>query len=145
MTTVRSLVRPVLLAVALAVGAGFVGGCAMTRDVRTAKANGVMGTTKIYHVSPERAWALAKTVLAQDGGRAVEEHNDKNGRYLTTTSYGNFAPIGTVMGAWVERFDNANTRVTFYTEQKLPLTTTKHTPTEDRLHASFAQALGAGK
>lgn len=117
----------------------------MTRDVRTAKANGVMGTTKIYHVSPERAWALAKTVLAQDGGRAVEEHNDKNGRYLTTTSYGNFAPIGTVMGAWVERFDNANTRVTFYTEQKLPLTTTKHTPTEDRLHASFAQALGAGK
>ncbi|MDO8462559.1 MAG: hypothetical protein Q7S98_06880 [Deltaproteobacteria bacterium] len=111
-------------------------GCATMSDVVKAKQEG-KGTTKDYAVTDKQAWDISKAVFRWEGSDAIEEHRDEG--YMLTSSGMNLVSYGTVMGAWVEKIDKNNTRVTVITKrkQKMNLATTL---TESTFHKRFAQA-----
>lgn len=75
-------------------------GCATMSDVTRVKEEGSEGTTKIYPVDADQAWAIAKIVFRWEGSDAIEEHRDQG--YMLTSSGMNLVSWGTVMGAWIE-------------------------------------------
>jgi hypothetical protein len=132
--------RVVLVAAAFPLAALLLGGCATTKDVARAKETGTVGTVRVYPVTTDQAWEIARSILAQAGARNIREHRKEG--YMAAFSTATWAQWGTVIGAWVEPLDRANTRVTSFTEQMLPITT-KRTLTEAIFHQRFAQAVAA--
>lgn len=112
-------------------------GCATMSDVVKAKQEG-KGTTKDYDVTEKQAWDISKTVFRWEGSEAIEEHRDEG--YMLTSSGMNFVSYGAVMGAWVEKIDKNNTRVTVITKRKNKVNIAT-TLTESTFHKRFDQAV----
>jgi hypothetical protein len=117
------------------------GACATTNDfVRS----GNEGTSRVYPVTAEQAWKIAKTVFRWEGADKVKENHNKD--YI-------FASIGTgafsydaAMCAWIDPMDSEDTMVTVATKHK---DLTKATTfTESTFYWRFSQAVdivSAGK
>lgn len=110
-------------------------GCATMGDVVNSKEE---GTAKVYSVTSDQAWNIAKTVFRWEGSDAIEEHRDQN--YMLTSSGMNMVSWGAVMGAWIEPVDKSNTRVTVVTKRRLSMNLAT-TLTEATFHDRFAQAV----
>ncbi|MCM0755714.1 hypothetical protein M7784_10710 [Desulfovibrio aminophilus] len=115
-----------------------VSGCATTNDVVRVKQQGSEGTAEVYNVTFDQAWEISKTVFRWEGADAIEEHRDQ--KYMLTSSGMNMVSWGTVMGAWVEPVDAADTRVTVVTKRRVTLNIAT-TLTEGTYHKRFAQAV----
>jgi PBP1b-binding outer membrane lipoprotein LpoB len=111
------------------------GGCATMADVVKAKDE---GTSKVYPVTSDQAWMIAKTVFRWEGSDAIEEHKDEG--YMLTSSGMNLVSYGAVMGAWIEPVDRNNTKVTVVTKRRIA-TNLATTLTESTFHKRFAQAV----
>lgn len=129
--------RAARIALWLAVGAA-VTGCAVTlADVQASKAG---GTARVYTVSADDAWRIARTVLRWEGADAIEEHREQG---MMLTSFGPGWVGGGVGGAWVERVDSQTTKVTVVTSGRMrgqikPLL-------ESTFHRRFEEALAIVK
>lgn len=110
-------------------------GCATMNDVLNSKDE---GTVQVYSIDSDQAWEIAKTVFRWEGTDAIEEHRSQN--YMLTSSGANLVSMGTVMGAWVEPIDEANTKVTIVTKRRMA-TNIATTLTESTFHRRFAQAV----
>lgn len=113
-------------------------GCATMNDVVRVKEDGSEGTTKIYPVTADQAWEISKTVFRWEGSDAIEEHRAQG--YMLTSSGINLVSWGTVMGAWIEPVDKANTKVTVVTKRRVTVNIAT-TLTEGTYHKRFAQAV----
>jgi hypothetical protein len=116
----------------------FASGCATTNDVIRVKESGSEGTTKVYPVTTDQAWDIAKTVFRWEGADAIEEHKAEG--YMLTSSGPNLVSWGAVMGAWIERADGDNTKVTVVTKRRISVNVAT-TLTEGTFHKRFAQAV----
>lgn len=123
------------LVVLVLLGAAF--SCATLNDVVKEKQEGG-GTSQVYPVPADKAWEIAKTVFRWEGSDAIEEHKDQN--YMLTSSGINVVSAGAVMGAWVEKVDENNTKITVVTKRRLSLNAAT-TLRESTFHKRFAQAV----
>ncbi|MBM4145377.1 MAG: hypothetical protein FJ240_03750 [Nitrospira sp.] len=110
-------------------------GCATMGDVARSKAE---GTSKVYPVTGDQAWDIAKAVFRWEGADAIEEHRKDN--YMLTSSGVNLITYGAVMGAWIDTIDQNSTKVTVVTKRRIA-TNLATTLTEDTFHKRFAQAV----
>jgi hypothetical protein len=113
-------------------------GCATTNDVIRVKEAGSEGTTKVYPVTRDQAWDIARTVFRWEGADAIEEHKAEG--YMLTSSGPNLVSWGAVMGAWVERVDDSNTKVTVVTKRRISVNVAT-TLTESTFQKRFGQAV----
>lgn len=120
----------------LAILAGVVG-CATLADVIREKDEG-SGTVQVYSVTADQAWEVAKAVFRWEGSDAIEEHRDKG--YMLTSSGMNLVSFGTVMGAWIERISDQQTKVTVVTKRRVQ-TNIFTTLMESTFHRRFAQGV----
>lgn len=111
--------------------------CASMSDVINSKEKG-KGTTKVYPVSQQQAWEIAKTVFRWEGSDAIEEHR-KEGYMLTSSGMTMFS-YGTVMGAWIGKGNPKGTKVTVITKRRIKINLAT-TLTEKTFHKRFAQAV----
>ena len=119
--------------------AALLAACATMNDVVQVKESGSEGTAKVYPVSPDQAWDIAKAVFRWEGADAIEEHRKDN--YMLTSSGVSLFTWGAVMGAWVEPVDRGNTKVTVVTKRRIQVNLVT-TLTEGTFHDRFAQAVG---
>ena len=75
-------------------------GCATIEDAVNAKHE---GTSQVYDISPEEAWAVAKTVLQWEEAENLEEHKDQN--YLTASMGISAFSNGVVIAVWVRNLE----------------------------------------
>jgi len=127
-----------LLIALLSAGIVLVAGCATTNDVIRVKEVGSEGTARVYPVTVDQAWDIAKTVFRWEGADAIEEHRVEG--YMLTSSGPNLVSWGAVMGAWVERVDADKTRVTVVTKRRITMNMAT-TLTESTFHKRFAEAV----
>lgn len=127
-----------LLTAVLTTGLLFTAGCATTNDVIRVKESGSEGTSKVYPVTVDQAWEIAKTVFRWEGADAIEEHKSEG--YMLTSSGPNLVSWGAVMGAWVEKVDDNNTKVTVVTKRRISMNVAT-TLTESTFQKRFAQAV----
>ena len=113
-------------------------GCSTMNDVVRVKENGSEGTTKIYQVTEDQGWNIAKTVFRWEGADTIEEHRDKG--YMLTSSGMDLVSVGAVMGAWVEPVDKESTKITVVTKRRLTINLFT-TLMESTFHKRFAQAV----
>jgi hypothetical protein len=113
-------------------------GCATLSDVVQAKESGAEGTVKVYPVTKDQGWEIAKAVFRWEGSDAIEEHKDQN--YMLTSSGMNLVSYGAVMGAWIEPVDKENSKVTVVTKRRVTLNIAT-TLTETTFHRRFAQGV----
>lgn len=119
-----------------------IAGCATMGDVTQSKEE---GTSKVYPVTADQAWDIAKSAFRWEGADAIEEHRAEG--YMLTSSGMNWVSWGAVMGAWIDPVDKNNTRVTAVTKRRISVNVAT-TLTEATFHKRFAQAvdiLKAGK
>ena len=122
----------------LAVTVMVLSGCATMGDVVNAKDTGAEGLARTYPVTADQAWDIAKTVFRWEGSDAIEEHKSEG--YMLTSSGMNLVSYGTVMGAWIEPVDKANTKVTVVTKRRVQ-TNLFTTLTEETFQRRFAQGV----
>ena len=96
------------------------------------------GTSRVYDVSADQAWELAKIVFRTEGADAIEEHRDQG--YMLTSSGSNFYSRGAVMGAWIEPYGENRMNVTVVTKRRVK-TNLFTTLTEGTFHRRFAQGI----
>ena len=119
-------------------------GCQTSNDVIREKTQGG-GTTRVYPVSMDQAWEIAKTVFRGEGSDAIEEHKAEG--YMLTSSGLKIYTAGAVMGAWVVPINERETKVTVITKRRM-VTNLFTGLQETKFHERFAQAvevLKAGK
>src|SRR3989339_872416 len=112
-----------------------IGGCATMGDVVRVKDE---GTAKVYPVTSEQAWEIAKTVFRWEGADAIEEHKSEG--YMLTSSGMNMVSWGAVMGAWILPVDKDNTKAIVVTKRRISINIAT-TLTETTFHNRFAQAV----
>lgn len=117
-------------------------GCATMGDVVADKNQ---GTAKVYPVTMDQAWKIAKVVFRWEGAGAIEEHRSEH--YMLTSSGVNLISLGAVMGAWIDRVDSTHTRVTVVTKRRFSLNafTTLTETTFQRRFAEAVKIVKAGK
>jgi len=113
-------------------------GCATMNDVVRVKEAGSEGTAKIYPVTADQGWNIAKAVFRWEGSDAIEEHRDQG--YMLTSSGMNFVSWGAVMGAWIEPVDKENTKVTVVTKRRITINIAT-TLTKGTFHKPFARGV----
>ena len=110
-------------------------GCATLGDVVRDKEE---GTARVYPVSFDQAWTIAKTVFRWEGTDAIEEHREE--RYMLTSTGMNLITFGTVMGAWVDPMPDGQMKVTAVTKRRVQ-TNIFTSLTETTFHRRFAQGV----
>ncbi len=123
-------------ALALALCAGMLSGCATLADVMQERAEGG-GTTRVYAIATDQAWQIAVTVLRWEGAGPIEEHRAEG--YMLTSFDANFVTAGTVAGVWIASAPNG-TGVTVVTKRKMQ-TNLATVLTESGFHRRFAEAV----
>ena len=98
----------------IVIGLVLFGGCATMGDVLDAKSAG-RGTERVYPVSADRAWDIARTVFRWEGAAAIEEHRVE-GYMLTTLGQRTYA------GAWVSPRGPEFSAVIVITKSHSPIT-----------------------
>jgi hypothetical protein len=124
------------------VSAAIMSGCATMADVQRVKEEGSEGTTKIYPVTADQAWDIAKAVFRWEGSDAIEEHRSDG--YMLTSSGMNLVSAGAVMGAWIKPISTDSTEVTVVTKRRVTVNLFT-TLTETTFHDRFAQAVAIVK
>ncbi|HXX33891.1 MAG TPA: hypothetical protein VEM15_05380 [Thermodesulfobacteriota bacterium] len=108
-------------------------GCATMSDVVRSKEQG-NGTSKVYRVTTDEAWEIAKAVFRWEETGAVEEHRSEG--YMLTSMGESLTSWGIVMGVWIEPVNDHSTKVTIVIKRKNP--TDVITPlTEAAFHEDF--------
>lgn len=110
-------------------------GCATMADVVGKKED---GTSQIYPVNADQAWEIAKVVFRTEGTDAIEEHRAEG--YMLTSSGMNLVSWGAVMGAWIDKVSDSQTRVTVLTKRRITINVAT-TLMESTFHRRFAQAV----
>ncbi len=123
--------------VALLLALVWVTGCATMTDVLKAKDEG-KGMTRVYPVSADQAWYIAKAVFRSMRADAIEEHRAEG--YMLTSSGATAASHGALAGAWVEPIDQNHTKITVVTKRRVSINIVT-TLTETTFHRLFAQAV----
>lgn len=77
-------------------------------------------------------------MFRSEGADAIEEH--KNEGYMLTSSGPNLVSWGAVMGAWIEKTDAQNTKVTVVTKRRISMNVAT-TLTGSTFHKRFAEAV----
>ena len=118
-------------------------GCATMSDVVRSREQG-KGTSKVYRVSADEAWEIAKTVFRWEEAGVIEEHRSEG--YMLTSSGESSVSWGAVIGVWIEPVSEDSTKVTVVIKRKNP-TEIMITLTEAAFHDDFgfAARLKAGK
>jgi hypothetical protein len=112
-------------------------GCLTVADVPRYKSEGV---ARIYPVTVDEAWMIAKEVFRWGGASAFEEHRAEG--YMLTSTGANLHNQGTVMGAWVEGVDATNTQVIVVMKRRLQ-SSVLITMTETTFHRRFAEMVAS--
>ena len=110
-------------------------GCATFSDVVQGKE---AGTAKVYPVTTDQAWAIAKVVLELEGANGIEEHREAG--YMLTSRDAYVWGFGTLMGAWIEPVGEGQTKVTAVTKRRV-WTNISTALTETGFHRRFAQGV----
>lgn len=129
-----SIVTRLLTVVAAAL---WLAGCLAVKDVPRYKSEGVAQT---YPVTLDEAWTITQSVFRWGGATEFEEHRAEG--YMLTSAGGNLHGHGTIMGAWLEPVDRANTRVLVVMKQRLR-STVVFTINEATFHRRFAETVQA--
>ena len=120
----------------------FGAGCSTTNDVIRVKESGSEGTTKVYSVTVDQAWDIARTVFKWEGSDAIEEYKAEG--YMLTSSGPNMVSWGAVMGAWVEPVAGDSSKVTVVTKRRITINVAT-TLTESKFHKRFEEAVAIVK
>ncbi len=112
----------------------FSAGCVTITDVVREKDE---GTSRVYAVTADQAWEIAKAVFRWEGATNLSEHRAE--RYMLASDT-NDPRTGTVMAAWVEPDPDGRMRVTVVTRNRMLLNPAKLL-TEEDFHQRFAQAV----
>ncbi len=110
-------------------------GCSTMADVVGHKED---GTSQVYPVNADQAWEIAKVVFRTEGTDAIEEHRAQG--YILTSSGMNLVSWGAVMGAWIERVSDNETKVTVLTKRRITVNIAT-TLMESTFHRRFAQGV----
>jgi hypothetical protein len=110
-------------------------GCASSQDALKSKES---GTAKVYPVTEERAWEIAKKVFRWEGTDAIEE--DRANRVMITSTGADAVTPGTVIACWIDPEGATQTRVTVVTMRRYQLSLFTSL-TEGTFHKRFAQAV----
>lgn len=124
----RKTIVVVLLVVLLGVT-----GCATPGNMVETKNQGM---SQIYHVSPNQAWRIAKTVFHWEAFDVIEEERRKG--YMVGRSGTEWAPWTPLTIAWVDRIDQTHTKVTVLAKRRVGV---KSGTSETTFHKRFAQAV----
>ena len=109
--------------------------CATKSDVIQDKAEGVIN---IYPVTFDEAWDISRRVIRWEGAEAIDSHKSQG--YMVTSRGPDGISMGAYMGVWVEKVDEASTKITVVTKRKLA--TTLGSPlTESSFHKRYDQAV----
>ena len=114
-------------------------GCSTMADVVGKKED---GTSQIYPVNADQAWEIAKVVFRTEGTDAIEEHRAEG--YMLTSSGMNLVSWGAVMGAWIDKVSDNQTKVTALTKRRITINIAT-TLMESTFHRRFAQAVNIVK
>ena len=112
-----------------------IAGCASMSDVLSGKAD---GTAVTYPVNQDQAWDIAMTVLRWEDCETIEEYKSQG--YMLTTVGQNFVSAGSLIGVWVDKVDDNNTKVTIVSKRKVQ-TNVATGLTEGTFQRRFAQAV----
>lgn len=110
-------------------------GCSTMADVVGHKED---GTSQVYPVNADQAWEIAKVVFRTEGTDAIEEHRAAG--YMLTSSGMNLVSWGAVMGAWIDKVSDNETRVTVLTKRRITINIAT-TLMESTFHRRFAQGV----
>jgi len=103
-----------MLLVAVVAALVMVSGCAtrheLTDAVLQARKSGTEGLAKVYPVSSDQAWEIARSVFRWLKADELEERRAEN--CMIASSGMKMALFGTVMGVWIEPDDPGFTRIT---------------------------------
>jgi hypothetical protein len=109
-----------MLMVAVLVAMMMASGCAsqqtLTDAVLQAKKTGTEGIFKVYPITSEQAWEIARAVFRWQKVDEVQEHVSE--RYMIASSGLKMAVFGTVMGVWFEPSTPGFTRITTITKNR---------------------------
>jgi len=96
-------------------------GCAslqeLSREVIKARESGKEGVAKVYPVTREQAWDIARAVFCWEKTDEVMEHPEEN--YMITSTGMKMVAFGSVMGVWIEPVDADNTKITVITMRRV--------------------------
>ena len=128
--------KPVTLLLGLLlVAASVTTGCSTMADVVGHKED---GTSQVYPVNADQAWEIAKVVFRTEGTDAIEEHRAEG--YMVTSSGMNLVSWGAVMGAWIDKVSDNETKVTALTKRRITVNIAT-TLMESTFHRRFAQGV----
>ncbi len=89
-------------------------GCAsmqeLTTEVMKARSTGTAGVTKVYPITEEQAWDVARAVFRWEKTDEVEENRKEH--YMITSTGMKMVAFGSVMGVWIEPVDSKHTKLT---------------------------------
>lgn len=108
-------------------------GCATPRNMVETKDQ---GTSQVYHVSPNQAWKIAKTVFHWEAFDVIEEERGKG--YMVGRSGNEWVPWTALTIAWLDRVDRTHTKVTVVTKRRAGF---KSGASETSFHQRFAEAV----
>ena len=110
-------------------------GCANTfNDLVRSKEEGE-GMSKVYKVSVDRAWEIAKRVSQWEGIGEIKENRSEG--YMLIKSGADWFYKGTLIGVWIEPIDKDQSKVTVVTKSKRSTDTFRRLSETD-FHKSFA-------
>ena len=110
-------------------------GCSTMGDIVGRKED---GTSRVYPVNADQAWEIAKVVFRTEGTDAIEEHRPEG--YMLTSSGMNLVSWGAVMGAWIDKVSDNETKVTALTKRRITINVAT-TLMESTFHGRFAQGV----
>ncbi len=93
------------------------------------------GTSRVYPVTVQQAWEIARKVLDWEGIGTYEDHRAEG--YVLITIGTTWFYRSNFMGIWVEPIDNAQSKVTVIEKSKRSVDTFVG-PTERDFHENFA-------
>ena len=114
-------------------------GCSTMADVVGKKED---GTSQVYPVTADQAWEIARVVFRTEGTDAIEEHRADG--YMLTSSGMNLVSWGAVMGAWIDKISENQTKVAVLTKRRITINVAT-TLMESTFHRRFAQGVNIVK
>ena len=130
--------RPLVFCAALACAIVSSGCASVMSEVIAAKKQGTEGITVDYPVTENQAWDIAKAVLRDSGGQAIEEH--RADAYMLTASPASLGVSGALVGVWIRQSGPATTSVTVISKRQIK-SALLVAPTESKIHDRIAQAV----
>ena len=110
-------------------------GCANTlSDLVRSKEEG-KGKSRVYNVSVDRAWKIAKSVLQWEGTGVIKENRSEG--YMVFESGETLFYKVNLMGVWIEPIDKVQSKVTVIAKSKTSVDTILGL-TETDFHEMFA-------